>query len=236
MDEQTVSQHREDEIEDLGMVRVMTDAEAEELELDPLDLQDRLAARGYEVAPSTLALKRGKMLCGILDGYGPSEGDGTPTLTLRRPAGSMWIVVPLEIAWQCERLIGTEVVVSRRRDGSYVVEPRRPRMTSSKITRSQVIVDGRMQRAELERALQRDDARTCGRGASPRRCSTRRASRRHVGSRRPATKKSSADPDGEPPRHRHPPTIGETRSPSGGELPRRLASTGHDLVALEVRW
>ena len=77
------------------------------------------------------------------DGYGPSETDGTTTLTLRRPAGSMWVVVPLETAWQCERLIGTKVVVRRRRDGSYVVEPRRPRMTSSKITRSQVIVEMR---------------------------------------------------------------------------------------------
>ena len=236
MDEQTVSQHREDEIEDLGILRAMSKAEIAELELDPLDYQDRFAARGYEVAPSTLTLERGHMFCGVLDGYGPPEDEASPTLTIRRPAGSMWIIVPPEIAWRCERLIGTEVVVRRRRDGSYVVEPRRPRMTNSKITRRQVIADGRMQRAELERALQRDDARTCGRGASPRRCSTRRASRRHVGSRRPATKKASADPDGEPPPHRHTPTIGETRSSSGNVLPRRPASTGHDLVALEVRW
>lgn len=145
----------------------MSEAEVAEIATGPLDYQDLYSARGYEVAPSTLALERGQMLCGVLDGYGPSEDDDTPILTIRRPAGSMWIAVPSEVAWQCERLIGTEVVVRRRDDGSYAVEPRRHRMTDSTITRRQVIVDGRAQRVQLERALQRDDARTCGRGASP---------------------------------------------------------------------
>lgn len=215
------------------MARVMTEAEAAEFELDPLVRQDRFAARGCEVAPSTLTLERGDVLCGVLDGYGPSEADGIPTLTTRRPAGSMWIVVPLEVARQCMRYIGTEVAIRRRHDGSYVVGPRRPWMKDSKITQRQVIADGRVQRAELERALRRDDARTCGRGSSPHRCSTRRASRRRVGSRRLTTKKAAADPDGEPPRHRHPPTIGGARSSSGGQLPRRHASTDRDLVTPE---
>jgi hypothetical protein len=235
MERATGIAYREDEVEDLKMVRVMSEAEAAKFELDPLDLQDGFAAQGYEAAPSTLALDRGDTICGVLDGYGPSEADGTPTLTTRRPAGSMWIVVPLEIAWQCERYIGTEVAVRRRHDGSYVVEPRRPWMKDSKITRRQVIADGRVQRAEIERALRRDDARTCRRGSSPRRCSTRRASRRRVGGRRLSTKKAAADPDGEPPRHRHTPTIGGARSSSGGQLPRRNASTGRDLVALKER-
>ena len=69
--------NREDEVGDLAMARVMSEAEAAEWELDPLDCQDRFAARGYEVAPSTLTLDRGQMICGVLDGYGPSEFDGT---------------------------------------------------------------------------------------------------------------------------------------------------------------
>jgi hypothetical protein len=232
MNEQNVSRHLDDEIEVLEMVRTMSEAEIADLVLGPLVCQDIYAARGYEVAPSTLALERGQMLCGVLDGYGPSEDDGAPTLTIRRPAGSMWVVVPLEVAVQCGRRIGTEVVVRRRSDGSYVVEPRRQGMTDSTITRRQVIVDGRAQRIELERALRRDDARMCGRRSTPRRCSTRRASRRHAGSRRLATKKASADPDGEPPRHRRSPTIEDASSSSDGEPSRRYASTGREVAAL----
>ncbi len=209
-----------------------TKDEIAELATSPLDYQDRHAACGYEVAPSTLALDRGQMFCGVLDGYGPSEYDGTPTLTIRRPAGSMWIIVPWEIAQQCEGSIGTEVAVRRRPDGSYVVEPRRHGMANSRITRRQLIADGRAQRVELECALRRDDAHTCGRRSPPCRCSTRRASRRRVGSRRLAAKKASADPDGEPPPHRGTATIGGTSSSRGGEPPRQRASTCCDVVAL----
>jgi len=231
MDEQAVPQDHDDETKAFWIARAMSKDEIAELAIGPLDFQDRHTARGYEVAPSTLALERGQMLCGVLDGYGPSEDDGTPTLTIRRPAGSMWIVVPWEIAQQCEQRIGTEVVVWRRPDGSYVVKPRRRGMTDSRITRRQVIADGRAQRVELDRALRRDDARTCGRRLPPCRCSTRRASRRHVRSRRLAAKKASADPDGEPPRHRRTETIGGARSSSDAEPSRRHAS-GRDVVAL----
>ena len=217
---------------DIGIVRAMSKDEIAELAIGPLDFQDRHAACGYEVTPSTLALERGQMLAGVLDGYGPSEDDGTPTLTIRRPAGSMWIVVPLKIAQRCERRIGTEVVVRRRPDGSYVVEPRRDGRTDSRITRRQVIADGRAQRVELERALRRDDVWTCR--SSSRRCSTRRASRRHVGSRRGAAKKASADPDGEPPRYRPPPTVGGASSPDNLEPPRRHASSGREVTALAL--
>jgi antitoxin component of MazEF toxin-antitoxin module len=232
-DEQAVSpDHDDNETKAFGISRAMSKDEIAELSIDPLDYQDRHAARGFEVAPSTLALERDDMLCGVLDGYGPSEYDGTPTLTIRRPAGSMWVVVPWEIAQQCERRIGTEIVVRRRRDGSYVVEPRRRGMTDSRITRRQVIADGRAQRVELEHALRRDDARTCGRRSPPYRCSTRRASRRHVGSRRLSAKKASADPDGEPPRHTRTPTIGGARSSSDTEPPRRHADICREAVAL----
>lgn len=236
-DEQAVSpDHDDNETKAFGISRAMSKDEIAELSIDPLDYQDRHAARGFEVAPSTLALERDDMICGVLDSYGPSEYDGTPTLTIRRPAGSMWVVVPWEIAQQCERRIGTEIVVRRRRDGSYVVEPRRRGMTDSRITRRQVIADGRAQRVELEHALRRDDARTCGRRSPPCRCSTRRASRRHVGSRRLSAKKASADPDGEPPRHRRTETIGDARSSSDAE-PSRRHTSGRDVVALapEVR-
>ena len=234
MDELAVSQdHDSDEIKASGISRAMSKAEIAELVTGPLDCQDRHAARRYDVAPSTLALERGQVLCGVLDGYGPSE-EGIPTLTIRRPAGSMWIVVPWEVARQCERHVGTEVVVRRRYDGAYVVEPRRHDVTDSKITRRQVIADGRAQRVELKRALRRDDARACGRRPPPRRCSTRRASRRHVGSRRLAAKKTSADPDGEPPRHRRTPTIGGARSSSDVDPPRRHASTGHEAIAFAL--
>jgi len=143
----------DDKTKALGIVRAMSKDEIAELGIGPLDFQDRHAAREYEAAPSTLALERGQSLSGVLDGYGPSEDDGTPKLTIRRPAGSMWVVVPLEVAQQCERRIGTEVVVRRRLDGSYVVEPRRHGMADSRITRRQVIADGRAQRVELEHAL-----------------------------------------------------------------------------------
>jgi antitoxin component of MazEF toxin-antitoxin module len=233
MEGMAVSQdHDGEETKALGIARTISKDEIAELATGPLDCQDRHAACGYEVAPSTLALERGQMLCGVLDGYGPSEYDGTPTLTIRRLAGSMWIIVPLEVAQQCERRIETEVVVRRRHDGSYSVEPRRHGMTDSRITRRQVIADGRAQRVELERALRRDDARTYGRRSPPCRCSTRRASRRHVGSRRLATKRASADPDGEPPRHTRTPTIGGARPSSGIAPPRRGASTCREVVAL----
>jgi hypothetical protein len=88
MDEQAVSpDHDDNETKACGIARAMSKDEIDELAIDPLDYQDRHAARGFEVAPSTLALERGQKHGGILDGYGPSE-EGTPTLTIRRPAGS----------------------------------------------------------------------------------------------------------------------------------------------------
>lgn len=233
MDEHAVSpDHADDETKASEIARAMSKDEIAELAIGPLDYQDRHAARRFEVAPSTLALERDDMLCGVLDGYGPSEYDGTPTLTIRRPAGSMWVVVPWEIAQQCERRIGTEIMVRRRRDGSYVVEPRRRGMTDSRITRRQVIADGRAQRVELEHALRRDEARTCGRRSPLCRCSTRRASRRHVGSRRRTARKTSADPDGEPLRHTRTPTSGGARSWRDVDPPRRHVSSCREVVAL----
>jgi len=224
-------------IKGFGMMRVMSEAEFAELELGPLDHQDRYFARGYEVAPSILALERGQMICGILDGYGPSEHGGTLTLTVRRPTGSMWIIVPLKVAQRCKQLIGTQVVVRRRRDGSYVVEPRRNGMTDSSISQSQVIVDGRVQTVELYRALRCDDALSCRRRAAVRRCSNRCGGRRPAGNRRRAAKKASADPNGEPPRHRRAATNACANSSNDQEPPPQGPSLGRVTTALtrEVR-
>jgi len=228
MDEQTVSLR----CEGLG-IGTISNAERAKLKLEPVDGQDRRAARGYEIAPSVLALERGQTICGEIDGYGRSqvEAVGTPTWAIRRPAGSMWIVVPPKTARRCERRIGTEVAVARRRDGSYAAELCHPRMADGKIRRCQASV----QSAELARAPQRDEASTHRRGSASRRCLTRRTSRHHLGNRKPATKAISTDPDAEPPQHRRTPGIGGARSSRGGELRRPHASTGHDVVTFEVR-
>lgn len=147
MDEQAVSQdHDGDETKALGIVRTISKGEIAELATDRLDCQDRHAACGYEVAPSTLALERGQMLCGVLDGYGPSEYDGTPTLTLRRAAGSMWIVVPWQIAQQCERSIDTEVGVGRSHPASRLGSRSPPRRAPGRSVTTNSTMSGKRRR------------------------------------------------------------------------------------------
>lgn len=53
MHEQPVSQDRDDEIKDLWLWRVMSEADIAEMATGPVDCQDRYCARRYEVTPST---------------------------------------------------------------------------------------------------------------------------------------------------------------------------------------
>jgi hypothetical protein len=70
----------------------------------------------------------------------------------------MWVVVPIGLARRSKRFIGTDVMLKRRHDGSYVIGPAR-RAKNSKIAKRQVIIDGSMQLHMLECALHCDRAR-----------------------------------------------------------------------------
>ncbi|HEX7839301.1 MAG TPA: hypothetical protein VF469_17610 [Kofleriaceae bacterium] len=85
MDEQAVSpDHDDNETKAFGISRAMSKDEIAELSIDPLDYQDRHAARGFEVAPSTLALERDDMLCGV----GLKTGLLFPSEAGTRPVGN----------------------------------------------------------------------------------------------------------------------------------------------------
>jgi len=134
------------------MIRRMSKRELAMMRLGPLEIQDRLATAGFEVAPDIVALECDQQLCGELDGYGPAAGEGV-TVAIRRRAGSQLVLVPREIAMQCRGLVGTAVTVRRRRNGRYDVKSRRPRAKDSVIYRRQVIADARAQSAEVAQAL-----------------------------------------------------------------------------------